>query len=171
MSTAKLRKVEETFSERLKKLRKERGWSQEDLAKRMDVSAGSVGNWEMGPHEPHPKTLRKLAGLFEVDVAFLLRGEREDVPRAATMREQPPEYRGVNLAGLLREVEDARDSLERIAQQLRQATAKSGAATLAEAAEASYDQKRGETGKNLTKEAPDVEARQTPAKTENRHLK
>ncbi|HSY42591.1 MAG TPA: helix-turn-helix transcriptional regulator [Candidatus Acidoferrum sp.] len=142
MSTAKLRKVEETFSERLKMLRKERGWSQEDLATRMDVSAGSVGNWEMGPYEPHPKTLKKLAGLLEVEVSFLTRGEREEIPRAA-MQEQSPEYRGVNLAGLLREVEDARDSLERIAQQLRRATAKSGAATLVEAAETSYDQKRG----------------------------
>jgi transcriptional regulator with XRE-family HTH domain len=143
MSTTKLRKVEETFSERLKMLRKERGWSQEDLAARMDVSAGSVGNWEMGPHEPHPKTLKKLAGLLEVEVAFLTRGEREEIPRAATIREQPPEYRGVNLAGLLRDVEDARDSLERIAQQLRQATGKPGATTLVEAAAASYDQKRG----------------------------
>jgi transcriptional regulator with XRE-family HTH domain len=143
MSTAKLRKVEETFSERLKMLRKERGWSQEDLAARMDVSAGSVGNWEMGPHEPHPKTLKKLAGLLEVEVAFLTRGEREEIPRAATMREQPPEYRGVNLAGLLRDVEDARDSLDRIAQQLRQATGKPGAAALVEAAAASYDQKPG----------------------------
>jgi transcriptional regulator with XRE-family HTH domain len=143
MSTAKLRKVEETFSERLKMLRKERGWSQEDLATRMDVSPGSVGNWEMGPHEPHPKTLKKLAGLLEVEVGFLTHGKREEIPQPAAIHEQPPEYRGVNLAGLLREVEDARDSLERIAQQLRQATGKSGATKLVEAAEASYDQKRG----------------------------
>jgi transcriptional regulator with XRE-family HTH domain len=143
MSTTKLRKVEEAFSDRLKMLRKERGWSQEDLAAKMDVSPGSVGNWEMGPHQPHPRTLKKLAGLLEVEVTYLTHGERERVPRAATMQEQPPEYRGVNLAGLLREVEDARDSLERIAQQLRQATAKSSAAVLTEAAEASYDIKRG----------------------------
>jgi transcriptional regulator with XRE-family HTH domain len=171
MSNTKLRKIEETFSERLKLLRKERGWSQEDLAARMDVSAGSVGNWEMGPHEPHPKTLKKLASLLEVEVAFLTRGEREEGGRATSMREQPPEYRGVNLAALLREVEDARDSLERIAQQLRQATAKPGASALVEVAATSYDQKRREEGKSRAKEAPDVEARQTPAKTENRHLK
>jgi transcriptional regulator with XRE-family HTH domain len=171
MSTAKLRKFEETFSERLKTLRKERGWSQEDLATRMDVSPGSVGNWEMGPHVPHPKTFKKLAGLLEVEVAFLTRGEREEVPRPTTLQEQPPEYRGVNLAGLLREVEDARDSLERIAQQLRQATGKPGAAALIEAAATSYDQKRSGAGKNRAKELPDLEARQTPARTENRHSK
>jgi transcriptional regulator with XRE-family HTH domain len=141
MSTAKLKKVEETFSERLKMLRKERGWSQEDLATRMDVSPGSVGNWEMGPYEPHPKTLKKLASLLEVEVAFLTRGE-EKTPTPA-IREQPPVYGAVNLAELLREVEDARDSLERIAQQLRRATAKPGAAKLVEVAAASYDQKPG----------------------------
>ena len=170
MSTAKLRKVEETFSERLKMLRKERGWSQEDLATRMDVSPGSVGNWEIGPHEPHNKTLKKLATLLEVDVSFLLYGQEKRVPTAA-MREQPPGYGTVNLAGFLREVEDARDSLERIAQQLRQATAKPGAATLVEAAATSYDQKPGAAGKSRSKEATDVEARQTSAKTENRHSK
>ena len=72
MSTEKLRKLEGAFSERLKMLRKERGWSQEELATRLDVSPGSVGNWEMGPYEPHPKTLRKIAALFEVEVFFLL---------------------------------------------------------------------------------------------------
>jgi transcriptional regulator with XRE-family HTH domain len=170
MSTTKLRKVEETFSERLKMLRKEWGWSQEDLAARMDVSPGSVGNWEIGPYEPHAKTLKKLAGLLEVDVAFLLNGEEKRAP-TAVIREQPPGYSAVNLAGLLREVEDARDRLERIAQQLRQATAKPGATTLAETAAASYDQKQGEAGKSRSKAAPDVEARQTSAKTENRHSK
>jgi transcriptional regulator with XRE-family HTH domain len=141
MSTAKLRKVEETFSERLKMLRKERGWSQEDLATKMEVSPGSVGNWEMGPYEPHAKTLKKLAALLEVDVPFLLRGEERSP--TATIREQPPGYGAVNLAELLREVEEARDSLERIAQQLRKATAKPGAAKLVEVAAASYDQKPG----------------------------
>ena len=68
MSTAKLKKVEDAFSERLKRFRLERGWSQEDLASRLDVSPGSVGNWEIGPHVPHPKTLRKIAALFDVEV-------------------------------------------------------------------------------------------------------
>jgi transcriptional regulator with XRE-family HTH domain len=170
MSTAKLKKVEDTFSERLKMLRRERGWSQEDLAARLDVSPGSVGNWEMGPHEPHAKTLTKLAALFEVEVRYLLSGEREEATTA--MRERPPEYRAVNLGELLREVEDARERLERVAQQLRRATAQpGGAVTLTEAAAASYDEKRSGAGRSRAKEEADVEARQTPAKTENRHSK
>jgi transcriptional regulator with XRE-family HTH domain len=153
MSTAKLKKVEGSFSERLKMLRKVRGWSQEDLAARLDVSPGSVGNWEMGPHEPHPKTLSKVAALFEVDVNFLLNGEEP-----VMMRERAPEYRTVDLAGILREVEDARGRLDRIAQQLRKATTKpSAAALLTEAAGASYEQKHG-GGKDRAKEGSDIDS-------------
>jgi transcriptional regulator with XRE-family HTH domain len=145
MSNEKLKKVEETFAERLTMLRKGRGWTQEDLALRLDVSPGSVGNWEMGPHQPHPKTLSKIGQLFEVDVPFLLHGEREEIVRHGAMREKPPEYGAVNLPNLLREVEDARDALDRIAAQLRKATAKPGAAAaLTEIASASYDRKRGD---------------------------
>jgi transcriptional regulator with XRE-family HTH domain len=156
MSTTKLRKIEDSFSERLKMLRKERGWSQEDLAIKLDVSAGSVGNWEMGPYEPHPKTLNRIGALFDVDVSYLLHGK---ILEAATaMRERPPEYGTVDMAALLREVEDARDALDRVAQQLRKATGKPGAAAaLTERASVSYEQKRGGTGKNQAREISDAQ--------------
>lgn len=170
MSTAKLKKVEDTFSGRLKTLRKERGWSQEDLATRLDVSPGSVGNWEIGPYIPHPKTLAKLAAFLEVDVRYLEHGQIR-VP-AARIQERPPEYKVVNLAELLREVEDARDRLDRIAQQLKRATIQpAGATVLTEAAAASYDSKRGGSEKSRTKEGTDFEAQQTSARTETRHPK
>ena len=170
MSTAKLKKVEDTFSGRLKMLRKERGWSQEDLAGRLDVSPGSVGNWEMGPYEPHAKTLTKIAALFEVEVRYLLRGERHE--RGPRMGEQPPERGAVNLAELLREVEDARDKLERIAQQIKRAMVQPGGATvLTEAAATSYDLQRSGVEKIRVKEGADSAAQQTPARTETRHPK
>lgn len=170
MSTAKLKKVEGTFSERLKMLRKERGWSQEDLATKLDVSPGSVGNWEIGPYEPHAKTLKTLAALFDVEVRYLLHGEKGESPMA--IGERPQEYNTVNLVELLREVEDARDRLDRVAQKLRRATTPSGGASvLTEAASASYDLKRSGTEKSRAKEGTDVEAQQTSARTETRHSK
>jgi transcriptional regulator with XRE-family HTH domain len=170
MSTAKLKKIEDTFSGRLKMLRKERGWSQEDLATRLDVSPGSVGNWEIGPSEPHPKTLTKLAALFEVDVPYLLRGEKEASP--VTMREKLPEYKTLNSSELLSEIEELRDRLDRIAQQLKRATAQPrGAAALTEAAAASYDLKRSGAERTRAKGATDVEEQQTPPTTETRHSK
>jgi transcriptional regulator with XRE-family HTH domain len=142
MSTEKLKKVEDAFSERLKRLRKERGWSQEDLAARLDVSPGSVGNWEIGPSTPHVRTLKKIAALFEVEVYYLLEGERGPGSRHAVMREKP-EYGVVNLAELLREIEGARDSLDRVAQQLRKAAVKPSAAQgLVGRASDSYDERK-----------------------------
>jgi len=170
MSTTKLRKVEETFSDRLRTLRRERGWSQEELAAKLDVSPGSVGNWEMGPYEPHPKTLTKLAGLFEVEASYLARGEKGEP--SGVLGERVPQPSGINLGELLREVEEARERLERVAQQLRRAGAQPGGATvLTEAAAASYEQKRSGTGKSRAKEETDVEGPQTLAKTESRHSK
>jgi transcriptional regulator with XRE-family HTH domain len=163
MATAKLRKVEETFPERLKLLRKERGWSQEDLAARLDVSPGSVGNWEMGPHEPHPKTLKKIAALFEVDVPYLLQGEQEEAPKPTALRERLPEYSAVNLARILGEIEEVRNHLDRITGELRCATTPPGAAA------ASYDQKRSGEGKGRAKESPEV--KRTAAKIEDHQPK
>ena len=142
MSTEKLKKVEDSFSERLKRLRVGRGWSQEELAARLDVSPGSVGNWEIGPHTPHAKTLKKIAALFEVEVFYLLEGEHGRGSRHAEMWEKP-EPGAVNLSDLLREIEVARDSLDRIAQQLRKAAVKPSAAQgLVERASASYDERK-----------------------------
>lgn len=36
------------FPEKLQKLRKERGWSQEELANRITVSRQAVSKWELG---------------------------------------------------------------------------------------------------------------------------
>ncbi|HTR42842.1 MAG TPA: helix-turn-helix transcriptional regulator [Pseudomonadales bacterium] len=170
MSTVKLKKIEETFSGRLKMLRKERGWSQEDLATKLDVSPGSVGNWEIGPYEPHAKTLKTLAALFDVDVRYLLYGEKGG--SLTVIREPSPEYKTVNLAELLREVEEARDRLDQIAQQLRRAmTPSGGASVLTETASASYDLKRSGVEKIRAKEGTDVEAQQTSARTETHRSK
>lgn len=141
MSNEKLKKVEDAFSERLKMLRKERGLSQEELAARLDVSPGSVGNWEIGSNMPHLKVMTKIAALFDVDVFYLWKGEESS--RHVTMRERSPEYGALNLAELLREVEGARDALDRVAQQLRKAEVKPSAARgLVERASASYDERK-----------------------------
>jgi transcriptional regulator with XRE-family HTH domain len=156
MSTTKLRKIEGSFSERLKMLRKERGWSQEDLAMKLEVSPGSVGNWEMGPYVPHPKTLGLLGKLFDVDVSYLVDGRIQEPP--AAMRERSPDYGTLDAGALLREVENARDALDRIAQQLRKVATKTGAAVvLTERASASYEQKRGGAGKSQAKEISDAQ--------------
>ena len=50
----------------IRQLREERGWSQELLARRLGVGQGTVSNWERGLKVPQPRTLLRLADLFDM---------------------------------------------------------------------------------------------------------
>lgn len=60
------------FAEKLKKLRKEKGITQIDLAKILNVANGTIGNWESGNRQPDYITLQKIADYFNVSVDYLL---------------------------------------------------------------------------------------------------
>ena len=49
----------------LKALRAERGWSQQDLAERLDVSRQSVNAIETGRYDPSLPLAFRIAALFE----------------------------------------------------------------------------------------------------------
>ncbi len=65
------------FNEKLTKLRKEKGMTQEDLAFEVGVSRQSVSKWETGEAEPNLSTVKELARIFEVSVDCLI-GEEEN---------------------------------------------------------------------------------------------
>jgi transcriptional regulator with XRE-family HTH domain len=67
-----LRKVFERLAMRLKELRKERGWTQTDLAKRAGMSPGYIARLETHRHDPKLSTLVKIADGLKVKVARLL---------------------------------------------------------------------------------------------------
>lgn len=67
--------------ERLIKLRKEKGWSQEDLGAQMNVSRQAVSRWESGSAVPEVEKLEDLSKLFGVSVGYLLETE-DEVPAA-----------------------------------------------------------------------------------------
>jgi transcriptional regulator with XRE-family HTH domain len=58
----------------LKAARIGHGLSQEDLADKLGVSNGAVGNWETGPTIPRPQMLRKIEELLGVKIEKLLTG-------------------------------------------------------------------------------------------------
>ena len=60
------------FNLRLKDLRESKGMSQQQLANYLNVSQGSVGNWESGTREPNFEILNKIASYFNVTVDYLL---------------------------------------------------------------------------------------------------
>ena len=60
------------FSENLKVLRKEKGFSQEQLAAQLNVVRQTVSKWEKGLSVPDAELLEKLAEVLEVSVGELL---------------------------------------------------------------------------------------------------
>lgn len=67
--------------ERLIRLRKEKGWSQEDLGAQMNVSRQAVSRWESGSAVPEVEKLEDLSKLFGVSVGYLLETE-DEIPAA-----------------------------------------------------------------------------------------
>lgn len=65
------------FSERLKKEREKRDWSQTDLAEKLHVSRQSVSKWETGKNYPNIEVIIDLSGLFGITIDELLRSDEE----------------------------------------------------------------------------------------------
>ena len=60
------------FSENLKIVRKEKGFSQEQLATRLNVVRQTVSKWEKGLSVPDAELLIQLAEVLDVEVSELL---------------------------------------------------------------------------------------------------
>jgi transcriptional regulator with XRE-family HTH domain len=60
------------FPRKLRELRKHKGWSQADVARRIGVERSLVGNYELGVHQPALPTLLKLADIFQVSLDYLV---------------------------------------------------------------------------------------------------
>ena len=56
-------------------LRKQYGWSQEELAEKLNISRQSVSKWESGTSIPDLDKIIKLSGLFGVSTDYLLKDE------------------------------------------------------------------------------------------------
>ncbi len=67
------------FADKLILLRKKAGWSQEELAHRMDVTRQSVSKWEGMQAVPDLDKMIRLSELFGVSLDYLLKDEIEEV--------------------------------------------------------------------------------------------
>ena len=67
-----------TFGEKLQALRKARGWSQEELAQRINVSRQALSKWESGTSVPDTENVVALSRLFGVPTDYLLLNEKKD---------------------------------------------------------------------------------------------
>ena len=76
-----------TFNEKLLSLRRKSGFSQEELAEKLNVSRQAVSRWEMGETMPDAKNLLELSDIFGVSIDSLLRDEKQT--GEATAQEKP----------------------------------------------------------------------------------
>ncbi|PWM43662.1 MAG: XRE family transcriptional regulator [Clostridia bacterium] len=72
-----------TFGEKLQKLRKVKGWTQEELAQKITVSRQALSKWELGAAIPDTENVLQISKLFGVSTDYLLNDEYEsdsDIP-------------------------------------------------------------------------------------------
>lgn len=62
-----------TLAQKIMELRKQRGWSQEELAEQLGVSRQSVSKWESGASAPDLEKIIRLSNLFQVTTDYLLK--------------------------------------------------------------------------------------------------
>lgn len=77
--------MNESFGERITKLRKDRKWTQEDLAQKLNISAQAISKWETNAGYPDITLLPKIAEIFNTTIDDLLGQSRpvvEVIPEA-----------------------------------------------------------------------------------------
>lgn len=80
------------FADKLILLRKKQGWSQEELAEKMNVSRQAVTKWEGAQSIPEVEKIIKLSSLFGVSTDYLLKDDIEQFEGAVSEPDARPKY-------------------------------------------------------------------------------
>ena len=80
-----------SFADRLKEYRRDRGFSQEDLADQLNVSRQAIGKWEQGQAYPEVEKLLALCGVLNVSLDALMADELPQSHRNAATAPAPSE--------------------------------------------------------------------------------
>ena len=76
------------FSDNIKNLRKNKGFTQEELANKLNVVRQTVSQWEKGYSVPDAEMLKKIAEILETDVSQLLGSSIEETSNTDLVAEQ-----------------------------------------------------------------------------------
>ena len=68
------------LNERIRALRKEHGYSQEQMARKLHLTQGAISQWENGLTVPAADQLIALADVFGITVDDLLGREQQETP-------------------------------------------------------------------------------------------
>lgn len=74
------------FGDKLKKLRKEKKLSQEELGLILKVSKMTISNWEANSTEPSLENINELAKYFDVTPNYLLGFANDDLERVEKLK-------------------------------------------------------------------------------------
>ena len=75
-------------ADRIRALREARGWTQAELARRLNITRNGVNSWEQGLSMPSPACLVDLAKLFSVSTDYLLGVERLEAVNVTGLKEE-----------------------------------------------------------------------------------
>ncbi len=67
-----------TLGQNIRTLRHQKGWSQEDVAKRLDISIPAFSKIETGVTDINLSRLEQVAGIFEISTVQLLTLDSDD---------------------------------------------------------------------------------------------
>ncbi|WP_297630753.1 helix-turn-helix transcriptional regulator [uncultured Clostridium sp.] len=66
-----------SIAERLRYFRERSGYSQEDLAKKLNISRQSISKWELGKSTPDINYIIQMSEIYDVSLDELLKGEEK----------------------------------------------------------------------------------------------
>lgn len=108
--------VAKTFGQRMRELRIERGWKQDDLAKKLGTSSVIVGRYERGETTPSIKVAHRVAETFGVTLDALVADR--DLPEILEQSDMIDRWRAIDAL----EVEDRERILFVVDSLIREAT-------------------------------------------------
>ena len=73
-----------TFGEKIQKLRKEAGLSQEELSYQLGVSRQAISKWERDNGYPETEKIIRMRKIFNVTLDYLLNEEDTQIPKDVT---------------------------------------------------------------------------------------
>ena len=62
-----------SFENNLIKLRKQKGWSQDELAENLDLSRQAISKWENGTSKPDIDNIKRISKVFDVGIDELFK--------------------------------------------------------------------------------------------------
>ena len=83
------------LADKILNLRKKCGWSQEELAEKINVSRQSVSKWESAQSIPEINKIIELSKIFGVTTDYLLKDDYEEI--IENIQDDYPEYKQISL--------------------------------------------------------------------------